>query len=112
MNLLPDANELVKAMKRAAIDAVRASKPVNVCFGKVVSVSPLQVNIEQKMILGEPQLIFSRNVTNFKTMVTLQGEDKKKEITIHNQLVKGDEVILIRQQGGQKYLVIDRIGVM
>lgn len=152
---MPDANELVKAMKRAALDAMDASKPVNVYFGEVVSASPLQINVEQKMILGKAQLILSRNVTDFKTMVTVQwetenaltthkhglsgetgsgGEDShthelsgntestnlkhshdivgQKEITIHNALEVGDEVILIRQQEGQKYIVIDRIGVM
>ena len=108
---MPDAIGLVKAMKRAALEAVEASKPVNVCFGQVVSASPLQINIEQKMILGKAQLILSRNVTDFKTMVTVQLETEK-EITIHNALEVGDEVILIRQQGGQKYIVIDRIGVM
>lgn len=146
---MPDAVGLVKAMKRAAIEAVEASKPVNVYFGQVVSASPLQINVEQKMILGKAQLILSRNVTDFKTMVTVQWETEKeekththkvegsdgegdsinitsktqnvkhtheivgqKEITIHNALEVGDEVILIRQQEGQKYVVIDRIGVM
>lgn len=108
---MPDAIGLVKAMKRAALEAVEASKPVNVCFGQVVSASPLQINVEQKMILGKTQLILSRNVTDFKTMVTAQLEIEK-EITIHNALEVGDEVILIRQQEGQKYIVIDRIGVM
>lgn len=34
----------------------------------------------------------------------------KVEITVHGGLAVGDEVILIRQQGGQKYIVTDRIG--
>ena len=107
-----NANELVKAMKRAALDAMESTKPVNVCFGKVVSVSPLQINIEQKMILGKSQLILARNVTDFKTRLTVQGVYEKRETIIHNALVVGDEVVLIRQQGGQKYIVIDRIGVV
>lgn len=146
---MPDAVGLVKAMKRAALEAMESAKPVNVYFGQVVSASPLQINVEQKMILGKAQLILSRNVTEYKTMVTVQWETEKetqnhthkvegsdgegdsinitsktqnvkhthdvvgqKEITIHNALEVGDEVILIRQQEGQKYVVIDRIGVM
>lgn len=120
---MPDVNELVRAMKRAALDAVLASKPVNVYFGQVVSASPLQINVEQKMTLGKAQLILTRNVTDFKTNVTMEWETEtesahkheitgKKEITIHNALAVGDEVILIRQQEGQKYIVVDRIGVM
>ena len=67
---MPDANEFVDTLKRSAIEAVEAAKPMNVYFGEVISASPLKINIEQKMILGEKQLILSRNVTNFKTKIT------------------------------------------
>ena len=134
MILLADANELVETLKRAAVEAMEAKKPVNVYFGEVVSAAPLKINVEQKMELGEKQLILSRNVTNFKTSIsagniknyyyTGSTEDSgtapvspshvhavgKIEVTVHNGLVVGDEVILIRQQGGQKFIVLDRIG--
>lgn len=130
---MPDANELVETLKRAAVEAVEAGKPVNVYFGEVVSASPLKINVEQKMILGEKQLILSRNVTDFKTKITA-GNIKNYyytgdvnsgtapvsplhvhavgtiEITVHNGLAVGDGVILIRQQEGQKFIVVDRIG--
>ena len=131
---MADANELVETLKKAAVEAVEAKKPVNVYFGEVVSAAPLKINVEQKMVLGEKQLILSRNVTNFKTFIT-GGNIKnyyytgsttdsgtapvspshvhavgKMEITVHNGLVVGDEVILIRQQEGQKFIVLDRIG--
>lgn len=32
-----------------------------------------------------------------------------KSITIHNALVTGDKVILIQQQGGQKFVVLDKV---
>lgn len=131
---MPDAVELMKTIKRTALDAVKASKPVEVCFGKVTSASPLKILVEQKLPLGEGQLILTRNVTNFKTYITggnvknyyYTGSDTdggtapvvpshvhaigKVQITVHNGLVVGNEVILIRQQGGQKYIVVDRIG--
>ena len=131
---MADANELVETLKRAAVEAMEAKKPVNVYFGEVVSAAPLKINVEQKMVLGEKQLILSRNVTNFKTSISA-GNIKnyyytgsttdsgtapvspshvhavgKIEITVHNGLVVGDEVILIRQQEGQKFIVLDRIG--
>jgi len=130
--LLADAVELMKTVKRAALDAVNASKPVEICFGKVTSASPLKILVEQKMTLGKEQLILTRNVTDFKTSITggniqnyyytgsnLSGSAPvspphvhamgKLQITVHNGLVVGDEVILLRQQGGQKYVVVDRI---
>ena len=129
---MPNAVELVKIIKRAAVDAIEATKPVNVFFGKVTSVSPLKINVEQKLILGKAQLVLTRNVTDFETYVSVDwnsgytkgGTDNeafsshrhsvsgKKKMKIHNALAVGDEVILVRQQGGQKYIVLDRIGVM
>lgn len=105
---MSDANELVNAMKRAALDAMEASKPVNLVFGEVVSISPLQITVEQKMILGVKQLALSRNVTEYTVKTT--GGGIQDEITIHNSLAVGDEVILMRQQGGQKFIVLDKVG--
>ncbi|MCI8331676.1 MAG: DUF2577 domain-containing protein [Clostridiales bacterium] len=131
---MPDAIELVKTIKQAAVDAVSATKPVEICFGKVTSSFPLKILVEQKLPLGEGQLILTRNVTDFSTFITggnIQSNDYtgdttdgeiasdvpshvhpvgKIQITVHNGLVVGDEVVLIRQQGGQKYIVVDRIG--
>lgn len=137
---MPDAVELVKTMKRAAVDAVNASKPVEVCFGKVTSASPLKILVEQKMTLGAAQLVLCRNVTEHIIEMTvnhytenetehthavqdtytgggsssptkhLHAYRGRKKFTVHNGLVVGDEVVLLRQQGGQKYIVVDRIG--
>lgn len=127
---MSDARGIIKKIHKAAVEAVESTKPVNVCFGEVVSVSPLKINVEQKMILGKKQLILTRNVTDFSTMVTVDwstenksggtGEGSfashshkitgKKKITVHNDLAVGDDVILVRQQGGQKFIVLDRIG--
>lgn len=128
-----DANGIVKKVHQAAIDAMESTKPVNVYFGEVMSVSPLKIDVEQKMILGEKQLVLSRNVTDFKTKITA-GNIKNYyytgdvnsgtapvspshvhavgtiDITVHNGLAVGDGVILIRQQEGQKFIVVDRIG--
>ena len=128
--MLADANALVEAMKKASREEREASKPVQVYFGEVISKSPLNINVEQKMVLGENQLILTRNVTDFVTMISVSwetedqegGEEEtasethahrisgQKQIIVHNALETGDEVILIRQQEGQKFIVLDRIG--
>ena len=132
--MLLDTNEFVNSMKKAALDAMESSKPVNVYFGDVISASPLQINVEQKMTLGEKQLVLSRNVTDFKTSISggniqnyyYTGKDEtsstqpvsplhvhaigKIQITVHNALAVGDQVIILRQQEGQKFVVWDRIG--
>ncbi len=130
--MLADANEFVETLKKAAIKAVEARKPVEVCFGEVKSISPLEILVEQKIPLGESQLILCRNVTEHKIHISVEnvqdffyeGESqssmkldptrfraiKRMPVTVHNGLVVGDNVILFRQQGGQKYIVVDRIG--
>ena len=127
---MPDANEMIRIIKKAAIDAIEARKPVNVCYGKVTSINPLKIIVEQKFTLEKDQLVLCRNVTDYKTNITMNWTSErawnydgdtillthshdikgKKQITVHNGLVVGDKVILIRQQGGQKYIVLDRIG--
>lgn len=127
---------LLEVMKRAACEAVENGKPVNVCFGKVIKENPLQILVDQKLTLNMNQLILSRNVTDFDTPISMLSDNgwdtlyksggggdpsftsHKHEInkvrhiiTIHNALKVGEEVILIRQQEGQKYIVWDRVGV-
>lgn len=51
---MPNATELVKIIKKAALEAFAASKPVEVCFGRVINVSPLKISVEQKMTLESP----------------------------------------------------------
>lgn len=98
-----DSNDLVVAIKKAAIEAVGAMKPTELVFGKVISSSPLKINIEQKLTLSSQQIVLSRNVTDFKTKIN------GTIMTINNALKTGEEVILLRMQGGQKYMVIDRV---
>lgn len=121
--MLSDAVEFVKNIKKTAVDAVEAAKPVHMCYGEVVSAAPLKINVEQKMILDETHLILTRNVTDFNVRVSLDWETDsngeplhnhgimgKKLLTVHNALNVGDRVIVVRQQGGQKFIVVDRIG--
>ncbi|MBD5116744.1 MAG: DUF2577 domain-containing protein [Ruminococcaceae bacterium] len=61
---MADAAELVKTIKKAALDAVKADKPVEVCFGNVISTSPLKILVEQKLTLGVEQLVLTKAVTD------------------------------------------------
>lgn len=149
---MPDVAGLLKTIKKAAVDAVEANKPVNLCFGIVTNTSPLKINVEQKMELGEAQLLLSRNVTDYTMKLeanmetepaesahshTFQGRTEwdrdyphthtftgntgesagshshrisgLQEVIVKNSLQAGEKVLLLRQQGGQKYFVLDRI---
>lgn len=132
---MADMTDLLKAIKRASREASEASGPSDFVFGKVISTDPLQIQVDQKLILTRAQLVLTRSVTDFDTKVTLKKSDGWKteeraggslaeafashdhdielnevKIKIHNALKSGEEVILLKKKGGQKYLVIDRIG--
>lgn len=124
------ADDFLKVIKKATTDAVNASKPANVVFGKVMSTSPLKIKIDQKLILSSAQLVLTRNVTNYRLSVTMNhttnaksggsGDSSfeshshdvtgNKTMTVNNALSVGEEVIMMQVSGGQKYVVIDRIG--
>lgn len=123
-----DTNELVRLVKQAAVDAVRADVPVAICYGFVTSTTPLKIRVDQKKILGEAQLILTDNVRDFNVVLsTIEGEGKtegphyteetsahrhryqgRKKWRVHNALEIGEKVILLRCDGGQQYVVLDR----
>ena len=165
MILLFDAKDLVGVIKKTALDAMDSSKICDVFFGDVLSVNPLKITIDQKLILGKKQLILARNVTDYKfdmtvdhsteealngsfshahsysgetdnTLCTAEAQEPhthkysgvtdtvsmsnlththgyvgRKTYLVHNALVKGDKVILLRVSGGQRFVVLDRVGV-
>ncbi len=85
------ADELVKQIKIAAVEAVNAEKPAAVCWGRVISGYPLKITVDQKLILGEHQLILTEGMM------------------LNGKLAEGDKVVLLRAEGGQEFVVIDRI---
>lgn len=103
--MLPD---LVESIKRAALDAVKNSDPTALLYGKVISIEPLEIKINVKLILTKSFLKLTKAVTDYETTITIDGEEKT--VTIHNALAVGDKVILIRQAGGQEYTVMDKVG--
>ena len=58
----------VEVVKRAAVEAVEAQKPVHLLFGQVISVSPLKIQVDQKSIYTEKMLVLTRNVTDFEVV--------------------------------------------
>ena len=137
VHLSLDINALVKAVKQAAVEAVRADAPMAICYGTVLSPTPLKIQVDQKKILGTAQLILTDAVRDYNVeMSTIEGTGKslgphytedesggsgypafaahkhryqgRKKWRIHNALKKGEKVILLRCDGGQKYVVLDR----
>ena len=104
---MPDYKDFVTLIKRAAVDAVKAQNPSGVYFGQVVSVSPLEIRLSQKITLDQEMLILPKNLTDFDVDITIEGI--RRSCTVHNKLKSGEIVVMVRMQGGQRYLIIDRV---
>lgn len=124
-----DMKQITRMIKIAALDAMEASSPVKILFGKVISITPLKITVDQKLILTAAQLVLTRNVVDYDLEMTVNhsteetsgGSDDasfeshshaytgKKNFRVHNGLKIGEEVILIQMQGGQKFIVIEKV---
>lgn len=98
---------LLESIKTASIDAINASKPVEIVYGIVLSIEPLKINLEQKLTLSKSFLIVPEEFTDRKINIVI--DDEEKEIEIKSALKVDDKLILARVQGGQKYLVLSRL---
>jgi hypothetical protein len=94
------ADKIIEAAKRAAIGAINASGPVALAYGKVKSVKPFEIDIDQKLTLTEEFIVVGQHVKEYSLDFTIDGE-------MWHGFRKDDEVLLSRMQGGQRYVVID-----
>ena len=120
----------MEMMKLAAMDAYGSSGPADIVFGKVVSISPLEIQLDAKRTLTEEFLVLTSAVRDYAAPVTFDFSTTESAggtgaaafashshgivgtttVTIHNALQAGDTVIMIRAQGSQKYVVLDKGG--
>lgn len=85
--------DLFTAMKQIAENVFEARRPADWCYGKVISLDPFQVQIDQKLPLKKEFLAVrtGMSASSFKV---------------------GDRLILLRKQGGQEYLILDKKGAL
>lgn len=85
--------DLFTAMKQIAKDVFDTLQPADWCYGKVISLDPFQVQIDQKLVLTKEFFIVKSGVSASSFKV-------------------GDVLILFRNEGGQKYLIFDKKGAL
>ena len=86
--------KLVELIKKISAETIENNKPVAVIYGTVIGIKPLKIQIEQKLLLIEKDLVLTDNVQDFETGATVKV---------------GEKVILLREQKGQKYVVLNRV---
>lgn len=124
-----DAQKLVMLIKQAAVEAVNAKDPMSLKIGEVISAKPLKISINQKITIPASQLMLTNAVRDYTVYMTVDHSTEstsggsgeaafsshshkytgKKKYTVHNALKVGEKVILLRCDGGQKFIVLDRL---
>ncbi|MBR0615297.1 MULTISPECIES: DUF2577 family protein [Bacillus] len=87
--------KLSEAIKRLAVNAVDAQSPMELILGDVVSVSPLNVRLNEndKLIIPEDLLMWPARLD--------EDED--------DALEEGDSVMVIAMTGGQIFYILDKV---
>lgn len=124
-----DMSAFLGDVKRAAVEAVAAGKPFAFVLGKVTSVSPLKVQVDQKLELTASQLILTNAVRDYTVQMTVNHETEetsggssysafashkhaytgRKTFKVHLALKTGEQVLMVRTDGGQKFIILDRV---
>lgn len=109
---------MLNIIKQAALDAVKAGSPTAIQFGTVLSISPLEISVDQRLTLTEAFLIVPESMTRFEVdlkhvhtvpSLTTTNESLTDKIVIRKGLESGDKVLLLRVQGGQQFVVMDKV---
>lgn len=101
------SNELLRIIKKAALEAVDSSKPCAFLVGTVVSADPPAIKISPTITLSAEHIVLTRSISKYRAKLYTDGGSN--EMIIDNSPEIGDKVILVRIQGGQKYLVLDKV---
>lgn len=104
--MLRDMQDIVRSFKKSSKETSDAMDPVFVLFGEVTSASPLKITVEQRLPLEANHFILTHAVRDHEVDMTV--DSVRKKYTVHNNLVAGDKVKLLRIQGGQQYVIIDK----
>jgi len=116
---------LLDLIKLAGVSAVDAGSPVQLLYGNVTAVDPIEVNVDQRFTLTAEFLVLTEQVTRMEldlkhthvyedasdtgTAWKTTAEALEHKLVIRPGLQEGDAVLLLRMQGGQKYVILDKV---
>lgn len=120
--------KIVNTIKEIASTVISNGEPMEVIVGEVVSVSPLAIKIDPKLTVPEENIILTKNTCEWTTEMSVDHVTEnraggggmaeyashnheykgRKKYLVHNQLVMGDKVIMLKETGGQRYIALDR----
>ena len=87
-------NSLLQIIKQASRDERKADGTADILLGTVASTTPLNIRLSSKVTLDSDFLYITETIS-----------DKLK----NDKVKKGDKVVLVKSDDGQKYLLIDKV---
>ncbi len=120
---------LAEVMKELAGQAETAARPSDYILGVVESSNPLSIRVSQKDLITAEYLITTDAVRDYDVDIEVNHTTEnraggggyaefashnhdytgRKKIRVYNGLKPGEVVSMIRQRGGQQYLVVSRV---
>ncbi|WP_379130950.1 DUF2577 domain-containing protein [Paenibacillus sp. sgz500958] len=94
---------MLDIIKKASLGAVSNTNPVAFSYGVVTAAEPLQIQVDQRFTLSSHALVLPESVMESKLQVA------GAEVILRRGLEAGDRVLMARMQGGQSYVVLDRV---
>ncbi|MCT4686351.1 DUF2577 domain-containing protein [Vallitalea sp.] len=88
---MSNTQKFIGALKQINQGVKDNSQDVAFYYGQVIETYPLQIQVDQRFILDEDFLVLTSTVA------------------VNNSLQIGDKIILLRAQGGQQYIVLDKV---
>lgn len=86
-----DEFDFLKVVKNVSLNAQKASNPIEVNYGEVTSIDPLEIKL------------LTCDITIDTDIIILTEYSKNMELKV------SDLVVLIKVQQGNKYIVLDRM---
>lgn len=77
---------MIDIIKDVVKNYLNAVKPVRLIIGKIENISPLQIRVDQKLVIPGELIIFPPQL---------------------NQNDVGKKALIIRQEGGQEYYILE-----
>ncbi|RXM69435.1 DUF2577 domain-containing protein [Clostridium tetani] len=102
---------MIDTIKKASMGAVGASNPVNILFGEVLSIEDFKIKVDQKLILDKDFFIIPERLTRYEVNLTHNHgySNALGKLVIREGIKQGDKVLLLRVQGGQQYVILDKV---
>jgi hypothetical protein len=99
-----------------SLGAVEAGYPVALMVGTVTSINPLEVNVDQRLTLPEDFLLLPESLTAYEIDLSHTHSydsgttgQSLEPVVIRRGLEVDDVVLLLRVQGGQQFVILDRV---